>query len=576
MDFILDHIAQIGIDAVKDRIKDSIMETEAKKRLTEFLKRQKKSCFNCTVDEEMDFEGLFNYIQYDLIEDVKRRLFGDKMTRSLAYKTIVEKAVSYAQSNTHISKQRAIKIVTAAMNVLREYYESKANRELSYYAGRIEDTVINEVSNQHVEISQKLTELTTHIDSTLPLSLDYNMNLADNGQIDKVGENLSKVMKAISTTHPLYPDYGFKLNDLEGKMVSIALSKEAVLKYPPTFNITANNICVGSKNISELQDYDIFNYSYRHQLPIIMDVVDAEKLLGTVVDPDQTEAKKMQGKQVVLIPPQFPKAFPCSISMNGEIVFDYLLMRTKEILDDKTYVITNEEQENRIFDVVFTVNMSSKTFNFNIRPLTKLNAEQLKYRKFIRDASKGGMVSIKALSLNTVLAQGNMKQVDLPEKINLEIEFLQKILFIEHYFQITLSIPLEITDEDHRIIDYIYKIIHSGSVSGYWSSFSTQVKVSEDLKRKILQTDDKLYMFLYTFTLEVELFNQKFSIPMKREIRAAKFQNLVHIKEKAKILDIGDIITIQFAPDMTNGNNTYCDSLDNEAELSTNKFDDCC
>ena len=46
------------------------------------------------------------------------------------------------------------------MNVLREYYESKANRELSYYAGRIEDTVISEVSNQHVEISQKLTELT--------------------------------------------------------------------------------------------------------------------------------------------------------------------------------------------------------------------------------------------------------------------------------------------------------------------------------------------------------------------------------------------------------------------------------
>ena len=43
MDFILDHIAQIGIDAVKDSIKDSIMEIEAKKRLTEFLKRQKKS-----------------------------------------------------------------------------------------------------------------------------------------------------------------------------------------------------------------------------------------------------------------------------------------------------------------------------------------------------------------------------------------------------------------------------------------------------------------------------------------------------------------------------------------------------
>lgn len=49
MDFILDHIAQMGIDAGKDRIKDSIMETEAKERLTEFLKRQKKLCFNCTI-----------------------------------------------------------------------------------------------------------------------------------------------------------------------------------------------------------------------------------------------------------------------------------------------------------------------------------------------------------------------------------------------------------------------------------------------------------------------------------------------------------------------------------------------
>ena len=91
-------------------------------------------------------------------------------------------------------------------------------RDSSYYAGRIEDTVISEVSNQHVEISQKLTELTTHLDSTLPLSLDYNMKLADNGQFDTVGENLSKVIKAISTSHPLYPDYGYKLIDSDGKI----------------------------------------------------------------------------------------------------------------------------------------------------------------------------------------------------------------------------------------------------------------------------------------------------------------------------------------------------------------------
>ncbi len=36
-------------------------------------------------------------------------------------------------------------MVIRSMNILREFYKSKTNREISYYAGRIEETIIDEI-----------------------------------------------------------------------------------------------------------------------------------------------------------------------------------------------------------------------------------------------------------------------------------------------------------------------------------------------------------------------------------------------------------------------------------------------
>lgn len=569
MNFILEHILEIGLDAGKDKIKGTHMETEARKRLEKFLEGQQKLNFNCTMEEEIDFASLADYIRHDLINDVKKRLFGDKKTRGIAHKTIIEKAAYYARSKTKISEQRAKKIVSTAMDILRKYYESKANCELSYYAGRIEDTLTDEISNKCTIIFKEVKGVKDQIESTKLLSLDENMKLARNGQIDKVGDNLSDVIKAVSTTHPLYPYYGYKITNPDGEFVSIALCKEAAIKYPPQFNIIANNVHVGSKHICELQGYDVLEYSYRHQLPISLDVTIARKILGNIDDPAQAEAKKLQGSKMILTPPEFPEAFPCSISMNGEMVFDYLLMRTKEILEDGTILVTNEEQGNRGFDIVFSINQINKEISFKIHPLTASNTEQLRYREFIRNASKGGTIAIKVLSLNTLLGTANIEPFIPSERLDLEIEFLKKITVIENYFNINLVVPQEITIEDHQIIDHVYKMIDLGHFSGHWSTFSSKLEISEDFRRKIAKLDDTLYKFVCVCVSNFELFNQKFSFSMRREFRAARFKDLKRIKEKAKILDIGDTITIHFIPGGTDENNTYIDTFARNDEIQS-------
>ena len=100
-------IADIGIDVAKEHFKNKLLEVKAKEKLSEYLTRQKKYNFDCSLEEEIDFEGLAEYIHNDLMDDVKIRLFGKKRERGVARETIADKAAAYAQAKTKLSRNRA-------------------------------------------------------------------------------------------------------------------------------------------------------------------------------------------------------------------------------------------------------------------------------------------------------------------------------------------------------------------------------------------------------------------------------------------------------------------------------------
>ena len=111
MGIVVDYLSNIGLEVVRDHIKDSAMESAARDRLRSYLTRQHKINEVCTREEEIDFERLANYIQEELIEDVKVRFFGKSEERARARQTILSKATSYAQAKTNLSKKRVQKMV---------------------------------------------------------------------------------------------------------------------------------------------------------------------------------------------------------------------------------------------------------------------------------------------------------------------------------------------------------------------------------------------------------------------------------------------------------------------------------
>lgn len=338
----IDYVVSLGLEAVKDKVKTEWEAKQVRDRLKNYISRQQKINWSCTREEEIDFGGLTHYIQTALLDDVQERLFGNREERGMARTSIISKATCYAQAHTSLSRQRAIWMTETAIDILHEFYKSRINRELKFIAAQIEDAVGEIATEQTKEIVQTvqaseervIKELKNAAKNIGNMSIEKNMQLMRQGDIGQVEDTVSNFFAAIGSTHILFPNYRYEYKGEKGQLYSKPLTKEALEKYPPRISCTGT-IQMNGKYLQKF-DVNTIDYANRHQLPITLNVITAKKLLGNIDDPIQHEAEKLIGESFIIQPKPFPPAFPCSISLDGNVMFDYILFRTEEILDEGT------------------------------------------------------------------------------------------------------------------------------------------------------------------------------------------------------------------------------------------------
>ncbi|WP_022757489.1 hypothetical protein [Butyrivibrio fibrisolvens] len=125
---IKDYLTDIGVEIVKEKINGEIEERQVRKRISSFVESEYVKNISVTKAEELDAQGLFKYLQSSFIEEVKVRLTeSNAKRRGEMHDLIMHKAADYAKANTRLSEQRAKRITSDAMNILREYYKKKVN-----------------------------------------------------------------------------------------------------------------------------------------------------------------------------------------------------------------------------------------------------------------------------------------------------------------------------------------------------------------------------------------------------------------------------------------------------------------
>lgn len=552
-----DYIANIGLEAVKDRIVEEKDKLIVKNRIKDYLDRQTKLNEFVQKDEELDFCGLAEYIRTKLIEDVQMRLFGTPRERGAARTTIIAKAIEYSQANTHLSRKRAIKLTETAIDILKDFYTSKTNRELKFIAARIEDTITEVSEQQHLKqneqligtISEQTESILASISEHSSMAVDVGMQMMRDGRFSQVEAQINNYFDALACTHTLSPYYGFQFDSVKRRLYSAPLIQEAKIKYPEKICCTGT-VQINGKYIDKF-DYNTIDFANRHQLPITLNIATAKKLLGDVVDPIQHEAEDLIGESIILPPKPFPPAFPCSISIDDEVYFDYILLRTQEVLDDGTIVLSNQEQSDSSFSIKLIADLTLKKATYSFRVNGNNHKDLLKYLLFLQKAISGSILSIKVLSLGEELTQGKLDNIDYTfglETINEDISFIEKVIAIEDYFNTTLSLPHEISNDDFNLISYFADIILGNECYGNWTKFEFVIPLTDKFRNIVSDSDNTPFSLSYVGSFSATIYGQTFELPAIRTFNSVKYLNLERLKQKVSVLDIGDDIKVSFVP----------------------------
>lgn len=121
----VEYISGLGLDAAKNHVKDKIDEKNLIKALSEYIKSQEKYNEISSLDEEIDFQGLIEYIRKNLISKVTVSLFEpDQEKRERAKHAIIADAIEHSKAENENAKKRVASNINMCLDIIYHYYES--------------------------------------------------------------------------------------------------------------------------------------------------------------------------------------------------------------------------------------------------------------------------------------------------------------------------------------------------------------------------------------------------------------------------------------------------------------------
>lgn len=553
------NLADLGIEVTKDKLKNRLDEKKLRESLIAYIENQQKYNEMCSLAEEIDFQGLIDYIKSNLIDAAETRIFEpNRNKRKQARQQIVDAAVTFSKADTDEAKYKVSKYISICLDIIHGFYKE---HHLSLKEFLLSDMIVDAMAD---EMAENQTAVVTAIDSAKNeiiaqyyntgslFSIDKAVAFAKAGETDTIRDDIKKMLDHISLEHPCSPHYGYDYQN--GMILSKPLTAEATKLYPPKYVLTGP-VKIGDQYYNNPNGNPL-DYSYRHQLPIIMEISKATKLLGEKPDPSQDEVAGLEGRSVIASPPEFPPAFPCAIKVGETIFFEYILLRTQEILDDGTYIIGNKDQGSSFYFEIRVNPQIPSSPDFRMKISNATNREWLNFLRFMTTLSKEKDLHIYVLALGKDIIAGYINDIEFKtgfSSADEEIDFLERVCIIEDYFHIQLKPQGEISYKEYNTVIQISDLIRNEEVSGTWNEATFTGVLTQHFREELIKMGKKEYKFSYVGISHVELFGAEFEFQFMRTYKDAQIVDIEKVRRKAEVLDDGDAIKITFRAGNDNG-----------------------
>ena len=147
-------------DNIKGELKNYLNERELEDEIEKFIEVKAKENEVCTVDEEIDFGKLCDYLRGNILDDVKRYIEVRGKDRARLKKDIINKAVAFSSADTRLSRERAEAVTVHAIEIIYGFCRSSdylSDRGLQkLLIGEAVEDILGAQTQNHSEVMQEI------------------------------------------------------------------------------------------------------------------------------------------------------------------------------------------------------------------------------------------------------------------------------------------------------------------------------------------------------------------------------------------------------------------------------------
>lgn len=296
-------------------------------------------------------------------------------------------------------------------------------------------------------------------------STDLIKTYSELERFDLVSNHVLKTLESASRLHPLYPDFGVKVDNDMSRLISSPKNIDAIRKNPKiikgTFHFDYSKYPHMNKNENP------WEYSYRTQTPVEFETTSYKEYLGDIVDPYPI-VEFEDGMKTRIFPPHFPPAVEGVIKA-GEISIPVLIQRKPCVEYGK--IVIGTVSEGCGFEINITRYNNLNKTDITISRVTGCDLYvQLQREKLIRSLFETRHLIITVGSsqlLNTIFDEDVLNH-DLFQNENI-IQFIESLIDIEEKIECKFDRNIE----DFTVEDFKTARILASSLNDKWHSFKS-------------------------------------------------------------------------------------------------------
>ena len=398
-------------------------------------------------------------------------------------------------------------------------------------------------------------------------------NYIRQGDLEKAVDILSDIYKLAESMHPLHPLYSYTPIKIGGNIhfehtpANEAVAKSNPIKYKGKLTIKSTDFLEGET----LSEYMWRKYYSQEKIDIDVKYLETwigDTLIENSLGIEQTVLKEGNWS---MVPPNLPSPIKSKLVFiedgNELVILDYLelgVVGTDSTTGD--IIIGNLNQLNCPINISFVIPKS-----FSLEDILKTPT---KFKFKIREEFEGKIFAEKTLQLfiYSVMKNLRMEIIDIErqkmffsasqitfedlgeiEEVKWRIDFLKKLHQIEKYYDVELTLPDRMTDEDYESIEILLSVIEEKEVIKKFEDLTLDITEKHALEILVETIKESAFMLTATIDREIELFGAKFP-KLNGDYR---IENIImkfpgKIKMKLDAFDKGDIVKIQFKPGTKN------------------------